>query len=396
MTNYCSARKKIVGCLCALFAAILIVGGFNKASAEELTSVKVYVDTTRIQFAVVPMLEEGTTLVQLRPLFEALDIELEWDEAERTVKGAKDGMTFSVRIDSDEAALNGEPVGLARAARIIDGNTMVPLRFIGEATGALVHWDEEYGEIVIITEQWLEANGLTKEEAKRLLNEPVAAQSQLADGIAPALKGMYYSISLDIANMCGGGFCFQYYTFFPEGKVFGGEPKTGGAETIDCSNLPCSTYSIGDGVIVFDRTRPLSFGLTEDGRPVIDGKELIPVRPVTSDPKQSRLYETISTYGSTLGNAMTGGYILLQEDGSYKSGKLLMGTDFNYTLEQGGYASDSSELGTYEISGNAITFKHESGEQSSLFIMDISEDGSMSYAVIGGRLYKLHKQAFEQ
>lgn len=380
MNINCRLRRWRLLCLFVFLISTLMVYGLDETAAKELDPVYVYVDNTRVHFSIEPMLEQGTTLVQLRPLFESLGITLEWDGAKRIVNGKKTGMTFALHIDSDEAVLNGKKVQLTKAARIVDGHTMVPLRFIGEATGALVHWDQQYREIVIITEELLNSYGLTKEEATQLLNEPDANGVQASDKDALALKSMYYSMSLDIANTCGGGFCFQYYTFFPDGKIYVGEPQNGGVETMDCTSLPCSTYTIGEGFIVFDQSIQLSFGVTEDGRLVLDGKELIPVRPLKEEFMRNRLYETISTYGSTLGNAMIGGYILLQEDGSYKAGKLIMGTDFNYTLEQGGYASDSSESGLYEIKGNTIIFTHESGEKSSLFIMDISEDGSGLYA----------------
>jgi len=370
--------------LCALLTAVWIPCGSYHVSAQKQSPIKVFVDTARIQFSVDPMVKNGTTLVQLRPLFEALGITMKWDGGKRIVTGQKTGLTFALQIDSVDAKINGKKIKLTEAARIVNGNTVVPLRFIGEATDALVHWDREYNEIAIYTDQLLKSFGLTKEEAKQLLNTPSFPIQE-----STGLSGMYYSVSLDIANYCGGGFCFNYYTFLPDGKVFIGEPIDGGPERIDCSRQSCHAYVLEQGVIIFDRELQFAFEKRED-KLIIGDQEFMPVRPFKNKQRMSGLYENISTYGSTLGNAMIAGQILLKEDGSYLSGKIRMGTDFNYTLEQGGYASSSKESGTYEITGNTITFKNDAGDQSSLFIVDLGENDGVHYLLIGGRMYKLN------
>jgi hypothetical protein len=387
MSNPSAGTKLMLMCLCGLLASILIT---SQASAKEILPIKVYVDTDRIPFAVEPKVDNGTTLVQIRPLFEALGITLKWDKVGRVVTGQKTGLNFVLHIDSKDATVNGNKVKLTEAARIVNGNTVVPLRFIGEATGALVHWDNEYREIVIITEQWLASNGLTKGEAERMLNEPTIPKGPIANGDTTMLQGMYYNMSLDIANYCGGGFCFSYYTFFPNGKVFIGEPQNGGPERIDCLKILCNEYVVEDGHLILDHRSQFLIQHLEGGKLMIGDKEFIPVRPMNNNQKINGLYDTISTYGSTLGNAMSAGWIVFKEDGSYNNGSMLMGTDFNYLLEQGGYASDSSVSGTYEITGNTIVFNDDASERFSMFIMDISEDGSMQHLLIGGRMYKLN------
>jgi hypothetical protein len=49
------------------------------------------------------------------------------------------------------SALNGVPLTLPAEGRVIDGTAMVPLRFVGEALGVLVGWDSRSNTITIAT-----------------------------------------------------------------------------------------------------------------------------------------------------------------------------------------------------------------------------------------------------
>ncbi|NLT94774.1 MAG: hypothetical protein GXW85_04450 [Clostridia bacterium] len=52
-------------------------------------------------------------------------------------------------IDRQEAYVGNIKVTLAVAPKIVNGSTMVPLRFIGEALGANIQWIEKTGEVAI-------------------------------------------------------------------------------------------------------------------------------------------------------------------------------------------------------------------------------------------------------
>jgi antitoxin component YwqK of YwqJK toxin-antitoxin module len=111
--------------------------------------VKVYVDSERIAFDVQPILEEGTTLVQFRPIFEKLGLVVDWDPKTRTVTGKKAGLEITLVIDEQNAYVNGELKQLELAPRLVEGNTFVPLRFVGEASGKNVKWDGDTFSVYI-------------------------------------------------------------------------------------------------------------------------------------------------------------------------------------------------------------------------------------------------------
>ncbi|MBP7732903.1 MAG: PQQ-binding-like beta-propeller repeat protein [Caldisericia bacterium] len=60
------------------------------------------------------------------------------------------GIVLELVIDSDKAKLNGKQVALDAPARIINGRTMVPIRFISESFGCKVEWDAKEGKVTII------------------------------------------------------------------------------------------------------------------------------------------------------------------------------------------------------------------------------------------------------
>jgi serine protease Do len=96
-----------------------------------------------------PLIEEGTTLVPMRPIFEALGAKVTWHNLYNEVEAEKDGVNIKLPIGKKIAIKNGYMEELQVATKIVNGTTFVPLRFVGEALRAQVEWDEE-AEIITI------------------------------------------------------------------------------------------------------------------------------------------------------------------------------------------------------------------------------------------------------
>jgi hypothetical protein len=88
-----------------------------------------------------PVIEQGRTLVPLRAIFEALGADVKWDGSTQTVIAIKAGKEIKLIIGG-QAYKNGQPVTLDVPAKIVDGRTMVPLRFVSEALGTSVRWED--------------------------------------------------------------------------------------------------------------------------------------------------------------------------------------------------------------------------------------------------------------
>lgn len=102
-------------------------------------AVKVNGEDRKLEAA--PMLSGDTTLVPLRFIAEALGAAVTWEEATRTAVLETGGATVRLTVDAAAAIVNGQPKELA-AAPLISGETlMVPLRIIGESFGREVGYD---------------------------------------------------------------------------------------------------------------------------------------------------------------------------------------------------------------------------------------------------------------
>ncbi|SEF70544.1 copper amine oxidase N-terminal domain-containing protein [Paenibacillus sp. UNC499MF] len=87
----------------ALFALFVVVPG--RASA---TDINVSLDNEKIKFDENPVLEDGTTLVQFRPIFEKLGLSIKWDGNKLEVTGTKSNLEIKLTIGEKFAFVNGE------------------------------------------------------------------------------------------------------------------------------------------------------------------------------------------------------------------------------------------------------------------------------------------------
>jgi hypothetical protein len=97
---------------------------------------------------VVPVIQEGRTLLPLRFMAYALGADVGWNETTREVSITLDGRVLVVPIGTITPELAA--LGMDVPPQIIDGRTMVPLRFISEFFGAVVTWDENTQSIEVI------------------------------------------------------------------------------------------------------------------------------------------------------------------------------------------------------------------------------------------------------
>lgn len=118
-----------------------------RAFGPNTLPVRVVVDGTEVVFDVLPFIsEKNTTLVPMRKLFNALGVSndnIQWDDATRTVTAQKGETSIILRIDSDQALVNGTLVTLTQPAILKDGRTLIPLRFVSENLGLKVHWNPD-------------------------------------------------------------------------------------------------------------------------------------------------------------------------------------------------------------------------------------------------------------
>ncbi|MFD0959950.1 stalk domain-containing protein [Paenibacillus chungangensis] len=146
--------------------------------------IAVFNDAEQLTFEIDPFIESGTTMVQFRPLFEAFGLEIGWDGETRTVTGTKERLKIELAIGSTTARVNDLEVTLPQAPTLKDGNTMIPLRFVGEATGRRVLWNGEARTIDI-------NQTVTSYNFDMLFSNDIAYEGDSVDGM-PHGKGKYF------------------------------------------------------------------------------------------------------------------------------------------------------------------------------------------------------------
>ncbi|MDH6671584.1 hypothetical protein M2277_002234 [Paenibacillus sp. LBL] len=140
-------KKKIS--LLAIAFLFLFASAAQAAPAKNQGKIRVYLDNQEIKFQAAPIMKNGVTFVQFRPLFQALDYKVNWNSANKQVTGTYLDQKLQMTIGQKTAYVNGVKTSLQIAPFTDAGNTLVPLRFVAEATGLPVKWDPKARTIKI-------------------------------------------------------------------------------------------------------------------------------------------------------------------------------------------------------------------------------------------------------
>ncbi|WP_028987282.1 stalk domain-containing protein [Thermicanus aegyptius] len=135
-------KKKIYSLTLIVALVIFIVSNsFAQAESSEQGKIKVLIDGLPVTFDAPPIIQDQRTLVPFRAIAEALNINVSWDEKTRTVS-ATDGMnSVRLQVGNKTAYRNDTPILLDTAPILLDGRTLIPVRFFSEAFRCDVVWD---------------------------------------------------------------------------------------------------------------------------------------------------------------------------------------------------------------------------------------------------------------
>ncbi|NLV17566.1 MAG: SH3 domain-containing protein [Syntrophomonadaceae bacterium] len=117
-------------------------GLFTASAATGSGSPRVFLNGNKLDFEVSPIIENSRTMVPLRSIFEAMGADVYWDDTSRVVTASKGAITVILPVDSSTAIVNGNPYYLDVPSKIVNNRTLAPLRFVGEAFGGRVSWND--------------------------------------------------------------------------------------------------------------------------------------------------------------------------------------------------------------------------------------------------------------
>lgn len=107
----------------------------------EDSGVKVKVDDTLLNFDVLPVIQNGRTLVPMRAIFEALGASVEWNGETQSITAKNKDVTIQMQIGNNTLTKNGQSSQIDVSPQLIDGRTMVPVRAISDCFNVLVDWN---------------------------------------------------------------------------------------------------------------------------------------------------------------------------------------------------------------------------------------------------------------
>lgn len=139
-------KKRIFSVFCGIATAVLI--------STNIFAMDITLNGNKIDFAQAPIIENGTTLVPMRAILEALGANVEWNSANQSVT-AKIGIeSVQLTIGSKAAYVGTTLTMLNTAPRLVNGTTMIPLRFLSESFGCTVAYNAQTKDISIINNSY--------------------------------------------------------------------------------------------------------------------------------------------------------------------------------------------------------------------------------------------------
>jgi hypothetical protein len=116
---------------------------FVLLDSNKTETVRVFVNDKELKFDVNPIVENSRTLVPFRAIFESLGAKVSWNEAEQKVFGQMGDISIELAIGNTNAYVNKKKITLDVPPKIINGRTLVPLRFVAENFGYNVKWVDD-------------------------------------------------------------------------------------------------------------------------------------------------------------------------------------------------------------------------------------------------------------
>ena len=151
-------KRAISFIIAASLVAVTACTQASETSADiiSMPDAKIIYEGQEIEFDTAPVNIDGTILVPMRAVFEALGAKVKWDGETQSVEAKKKSKTYNLTLGKAEIteSKNGEvteSVTAEQAPQLVNDSTMIPLRALGELFGLEVEWDGET-QTVTLTE----------------------------------------------------------------------------------------------------------------------------------------------------------------------------------------------------------------------------------------------------
>jgi len=168
-------------------ALAMLTGSILTAQPASAAGFSVLVNGQTVSLAQPAVEKGGRVFVPLRNIFESLGAGVAYDNG--TINATSGDKTVQVKIGSNQAIVNGQATYLDAAPYIVGATTMVPLRFVSEALGAEVDYNQNTGAINIAAAKPPIPNGSSINAT--LLTDANTKSAYVGQPIKLAVKGPF-------------------------------------------------------------------------------------------------------------------------------------------------------------------------------------------------------------
>ncbi len=135
-------RKGLIMKKIFVVCIIFVISLFIAFSCNAEKGITIKIDGDLVKSDTSPVIVNDRVLVPVRSIFEYMGSEVRWNAENKIASIIRKNDTVHLIIDSAAAVVNGEIVILDVPAQIIDARTMVPVRFVSENLNMDVQWDD--------------------------------------------------------------------------------------------------------------------------------------------------------------------------------------------------------------------------------------------------------------
>lgn len=131
----------------AILTAALAAGASAAPALAQNANVTVIVNGQTMSFDQPPIEQAGRVYVPLRGIFQQLGASVVYQNG--TINATGDGRNVTLHIGSSDATVNGQTQTLSSPPFVQGSRTLVPLRFVAQALGAAVDWNNNTSTVTI-------------------------------------------------------------------------------------------------------------------------------------------------------------------------------------------------------------------------------------------------------
>lgn len=317
--------------------------------------IKIMVNGTELKADTKPIIIDDRIMIPFRVIFEALEVSVDWIPETGMIIGKRSDLIMELQINNKIAKVNGKEIELDTIVSVIEGRTLVPIRFAAEQMKAKIDWQQSTRTITITTDTSIYENA-----NKDITNTAIEASSE---NIINTIK--HLTIQPRIAGS----------EFEKEMAVFYADILKSYGYEVELQSFPFKNLSV-DEIGDINRNKSLDFNYTTfDGT----GTNIIARKPANSNSNTDILvisahYDSVSITNGVIDNA-TGVAAVMELANMLQ--ELSLDTEIRFILFSGEEHFMSGSR--YYVSRLK---KDELGRMININIDSIGEEGDL-YPIIG-------------